>query len=192
MFGRDCSALIEAPCKMTSSDRLLFLAVTAMAGRLHLRDIGDYGPWDPTRIAYSDEQYVDLILGRIQARKVQTVEELDDALVASRGKPGSIDLYIHESLLSEVRQRWEEMRKALTLMVRTPQPVRERGARGCWRSRTHTGVWVNARYNSVGNLPGSFSRGSSGRTPGGRPGALGIPLRSLPTGSVFPLRTGCE
>jgi hypothetical protein len=95
----------------TSSDR--FFAASVMAGRLHLRDIGDYGPWDATRIGYSDERDVHLILGRIQAWKVQTVEELDVALVASRGKPGSIDLYVHGSLLTELRQRWEKMQKAL-------------------------------------------------------------------------------
>jgi hypothetical protein len=52
-----------------------FFRAAAMAGRLHLSDIGDHGPWDSSRIVYADEQELDLILQRMMVvRKVQTVD----------------------------------------------------------------------------------------------------------------------
>lgn len=90
-----------------------FFSATAMAGRLHLLDISDFGPWDSSRIVFHDEQEVDLILTRMMIRKVQTIEELDDALKASENTPGSASFHVHESLLDAAKQRWEEMHDRL-------------------------------------------------------------------------------
>ena len=70
-----------------------FFRVTALAGRLHISDLPDFGPWEVIR-------------------KVRTVEELDGAIGVSEGEPGSIGLYVHEILLNKARDRWEEMRES--------------------------------------------------------------------------------
>lgn len=54
-----------------------FFHASAMAGRLHLLDIGDFGLWQPERIAYWDEATVDSLAERMFYRKARTVEDLD-------------------------------------------------------------------------------------------------------------------
>lgn len=87
-----------------------FFSATAMAGRLHVNDIGEYASWDPARIAYIVEHDLDAILPRMVVAKVRTVAELDDLIVRSQGRPGSISMFVHEDLLGAARERWERMR----------------------------------------------------------------------------------
>ncbi len=88
-----------------------FFHATAMVGRLHLLDIGDWGSWDPARIDLVEQEYVDAISADMGAREVRTVEELDVSLQDSQGKPGSITLYFREDLLDAARERWQRMRE---------------------------------------------------------------------------------
>ena len=82
-----------------------------MAGRLHLSDLPDFDPWELSRITYTDEGEVDLILPRmVLIRKVRTVEELDEALRDSEEAAGSMGLYVRENLLEETKTRWEQAR----------------------------------------------------------------------------------
>lgn len=96
---------------------MTFFHATAMAGRLHILDVGDFGSWQPDRIAYWDEETLDSIADRMIFRKAMTVEELDAALESSRGEPGdpgplaSVTVWISEDLLDAARDRWEEMRE---------------------------------------------------------------------------------
>lgn len=82
-----------------------------MAGRLHLGDIGDHGPWYPARIAYIAERDLDAILPRMVAVKVKTAGQLDAEIARSKDRPGSIALYVHEDLLGAARAQWEKMRE---------------------------------------------------------------------------------
>lgn len=94
-----------------------FFSATAIAGRLHMLDIGDHSPWDPARIAYTREREIDMSLPRMGAVKVRTVGGLYAEISRSQGSPGSISLYVHEDLLYFARRRWERMRDDL------PQPA---------------------------------------------------------------------
>lgn len=99
--------------------QMRFFHGTAMAGRLHLLDIGDYGLWQPERIRYEDEEFLDAISARMTFQRAKTVQDLDAALESSRGKPGnlgpsgSITVWIIEDLLDAAKERWEEMRNGL-------------------------------------------------------------------------------
>lgn len=84
-----------------------------MAGHLHLLDIGDWGPWQPDRIRYDEEEVLDSIAGRLIFTKAKTVEELDAALQSSSGRPGSVTVWISEDLLDAAKERWEEMHDRL-------------------------------------------------------------------------------
>jgi len=58
-----------------------------------LLDISDWGPWQPERICYDEEEVLDHIAGRYIFAKARTVEELDATLGSSRGKPGSVTVW---------------------------------------------------------------------------------------------------
>ncbi len=91
-----------------------FFRATALAVRLHLGDLPDHGPWDSSRIVYTDEREVDLMLPRMMMmQKVRTLEELDEALKVSEKALGSESLYVHEGLLDEAKSRWEEMHESV-------------------------------------------------------------------------------
>mgnify|MGYP002400174890 CR=1 FL=1 len=90
-----------------------FFFGNAVWGCLRLRDIPDRGSWQPARIAYWDETYLDSISRlALIGQKACTVTELDDALTASRQAPGIRMLWIHEGLLDEAHRRWEDAQHA--------------------------------------------------------------------------------
>lgn len=98
-----------------------FFFAAAVWGKLRLRDIPDWGPWNPHRIAYWDEVYLDAVSHlAVTGRKVRTAAELDEVLAASRDVPGIRTLWIGEDLLDDVRRWWEEGRR------RTEQRTRAR------------------------------------------------------------------
>jgi hypothetical protein len=41
---------------MASSDR--YFPATIMGGHLHVRGIPDWGPWNPARLEWADEEFV--------------------------------------------------------------------------------------------------------------------------------------
>jgi hypothetical protein len=84
-----------------------FFFGAAAAGHLRLRDIPDGSEWDPKRIVYWDEIYIDGVSRLAQAgQKVRSAAELDDLLAASRQLPATRWLWIHEGLLDEAKRRW--------------------------------------------------------------------------------------
>jgi len=93
-------------------DRFFFGA--ALGGRLRLRDIQDWGYWNPKGLVYWDESHIDSVprLALI-GRKIWSAPELDDAIAASLDLPGIQALWIHESLVPDVRQRWKAARRAV-------------------------------------------------------------------------------
>ena len=59
---------------VTSSGR--FFPATILGGHLHVRGIPDWGPWNPSRLEWADEAFVDMLLSKDQAdRKARTREE---------------------------------------------------------------------------------------------------------------------
>ncbi len=61
---------------MASSDR--YFPATILGGHLHVRGIPDWGPWNPSRLEWADEEFVDLLLSKnIGDRKARTVRELE-------------------------------------------------------------------------------------------------------------------
>lgn len=91
-----------------------FFLGNAVWGCLRLRDIPDRGSWDPDRIAYWDETYLDGISRlALIGQKVRSMAEMDEALAASRQAPGIRMLWIHEDLLDGARRRWEAAQGAV-------------------------------------------------------------------------------
>ena len=85
-----------------------FFAAAAVWGRLVLRDIRDADSWNPERVAYWDETYLDGVSRlALAGEKVRSVPELDTAVAASRRPPGIRPLWIHEELLEEALLRWQ-------------------------------------------------------------------------------------
>ena len=83
-----------------------FFRATAVAGEMHLIDLPDWEPWEPSRIQYRDETEVEWLVraGGDKRRVIRTVAQLDAAIEES--KPAqSIYLYVHECLLDEARDR---------------------------------------------------------------------------------------
>jgi len=50
---------------VTPSDR--YFPATILGGRLHVRGIPDWGPWDPARLEWEPEEYVEVILTTMMA-----------------------------------------------------------------------------------------------------------------------------
>jgi hypothetical protein len=91
----------------TMPDR--FFPATILGGRLHILGIPDWGPWNPARLEFDDEAYVDLLLDVRQAdRKVRTLEELEAVMREPKRAP-TWNIWMHESLVDEARRLWEEM-----------------------------------------------------------------------------------
>jgi len=91
---------------MIQSDR--FFSGTILAGRLHVRDIPDRGPWDSSRIEYFTESYIDPgLVGVAGDRKARTFEELDAAIKEPMRLAPTRNVWIHESLEDEARRLWE-------------------------------------------------------------------------------------
>jgi len=92
---------------LAPSDR--YFPANILGGRLHVRGIPDWGPWDPSRLEWDDEAFVDILLSTRQAdRKVQTREELEAIMKEPKRAP-SREVWMHESLVDEARRLWEQM-----------------------------------------------------------------------------------
>jgi hypothetical protein len=64
-----------------------FFPATILGGRFHVRGIPDRGPWDPARLEWEPEEYVELMLTAMMARKVRTPKELEAAMKEPMGPP---------------------------------------------------------------------------------------------------------
>jgi hypothetical protein len=92
---------------VTPSDR--YFPATILGGHLHVRGIPDWGPWNPSRFEWADEEFVDLLLSTRQAdRKVRTREELEAVMKEPKRAP-TREVWVHESLVDEARRLREQM-----------------------------------------------------------------------------------
>jgi hypothetical protein len=92
---------------VTSSDR--YFPATILGGHLHVRGIPDWGPWNPSRLEWADEAFVDMLLSKDQAdRKARTREELEAVMTEPKRAP-SREVWMHESLVDDARWLWEQM-----------------------------------------------------------------------------------
>jgi hypothetical protein len=92
---------------MASSDR--YFPATILGGRLHVRRLPDWGPWNPARLEWDDEAFVDILLSTRQAdRKIRTREELEAVMKEPKRAP-SREIWMHENLVDEARRLWEQM-----------------------------------------------------------------------------------
>ena len=92
---------------MASSDR--YLPATILGGHLHVRGLPDWGPWNPSRLEWDDEAFVDILLSTRQAdRKVRTREELEAVMKEPKRAP-TREVWMHESLVDEAHRLWGEM-----------------------------------------------------------------------------------
>ena len=84
-----------------------FFAAAAVWGRLLLRDVPDPDCWNPERLAYWDETFLDGVSRlALTGEKIRSTAELDAALAASRRPPGIRQLWIHEDRLGDALLRW--------------------------------------------------------------------------------------
>ena len=92
-----------APCER-------FFPATILGGHLHVRGIPDRGPWDPARLEWESESFVDMFVGVDPIhRKARTREELDAVMREPRGMSPTREVWIHETLVDEARRLWEQM-----------------------------------------------------------------------------------
>jgi hypothetical protein len=92
---------------VTSSGR--FFPATILGGHLHVRGIPDWGPWNPSRLEWADEAFVDMLLSKDQAdRKARTREELEAIMKEPKRAP-TREVWMHESLVDEAHRLWEQM-----------------------------------------------------------------------------------
>ena len=92
---------------MVSSDR--YFPATILGGHLHVRGIPDWGPWDPARFEWGDEEFVDMLLSKNTGdRKARTREELEAVMKEPKRAP-TREVWMHESLVDKARRLWEEM-----------------------------------------------------------------------------------
>jgi hypothetical protein len=92
---------------VTPFDR--YFPATILGGHLHVRGIPDRGPWNPSRLEWDDEAFVDILLSTRQADcKVQTCEELEAVMKEPKRVP-TRDVWMHESLVDDARRLWEQM-----------------------------------------------------------------------------------
>lgn len=92
-----------------------FFRAVAIAGRLHLRDVGDWESWDSTALTYQSEDEARWLI-RVATglhRIARTAEDLAQAVRDSKKGPVSITLHVHAELLGEAKARWEEMQRDL-------------------------------------------------------------------------------
>ncbi len=92
---------------MASPDR--YFPATIMGGHLHVRGIPDWGPWNPARLDWADEEFVDMLLSKDPGhRKARTREELEAVMTEPKRVP-SREVWMHKSLVDEARRLWEQM-----------------------------------------------------------------------------------
>jgi hypothetical protein len=93
---------------VASSDR--YFPATILGGRLHVRGLPDWGPWNLSRLEWADEAFVDMLVGIDPIyRKAGSREELEAVMKEPRGVSPTREVWIHESLVDEARRLWEEM-----------------------------------------------------------------------------------
>jgi hypothetical protein len=93
---------------VTPPDR--YFPATIMGGHLHVRGIPDWGPWDPARLEWQGEAFVDIILSPITGdRKVRTREELEAVMSEPLKVAPTRYAWLHETLVGAARPLWEEM-----------------------------------------------------------------------------------
>ncbi len=69
----------------------------------------DWGPWNPLRLEWADEAFVDLLLSMNQAdHKARTREELEAIMKEPKRVP-TREVWMHERLTDEARRLWEQM-----------------------------------------------------------------------------------
>jgi hypothetical protein len=99
---------------VTPPDR--YFPATIMGGHLHVRGIPDRGPWDPARLEWEGEAFVDMILSPITGdRKIRTPEELEAVMKEPLGSAFTRYVWLHESLVYDARRLWEQMVAELRL-----------------------------------------------------------------------------
>jgi hypothetical protein len=85
-----------------------FFAASILGGRLHVRGIPEWGPWDVRRLKYQPEAYADAGLVQVAGnRKVRTEQELRDAVAARRGVAPARIVWILEGLEEVARLIWK-------------------------------------------------------------------------------------
>ena len=110
-------AILELPNtpgeSVTPSDR--YFPATILGGRLHVRGLPDRGLWNPSRLEWADEEFVDFLLSKDPVhRKARTREEIEAVMKEPRGVSPTREVWIHEPLVDEARRLWEEMSEALS------------------------------------------------------------------------------
>jgi hypothetical protein len=67
------------------------------------------GPWNPARLEWADEEFVDMLLSKNTGdRKARTREELEAVMKEPKRAP-SREVWMHESLVDDARRLWEQM-----------------------------------------------------------------------------------
>ncbi len=93
---------------MASSER--FFPATILGGYLQVRGIPNWGPWDPSRLEWGDEEFVAILLSKNPGdRKARTREELEAIMKEPRNVAPTREVWIHESLEDEAHRLWEQM-----------------------------------------------------------------------------------
>jgi hypothetical protein len=93
---------------VASSDR--YFPATILGGRLHIRGLPDRGSWNPTKLGWADEEFVDMFVGTDPIhRKARTREELEAVMKEPRNMSPTREVWMHESLVDEARRLWEQM-----------------------------------------------------------------------------------
>ena len=70
----------------------------------------DWGPWNPSRLEWGDEEFVDMLLSKDPVhRKARTREELEVIMKEPRNVAPTREVWMHESLQDEARRLWEQM-----------------------------------------------------------------------------------
>jgi hypothetical protein len=84
-----------------------FFATIVSRGRVHVRGIGDSGPWDRKWLRYRTEPQIDVNFNpHLGDRKVETLAELEAVIIEAVGIPMR-NVWIHEKLEEEARRLWE-------------------------------------------------------------------------------------
>jgi len=86
-----------------------FFPSTAMGGRLYVRGVGAYGPWDSAQLPYQSEDIVDQLVRSLSARKIHTLEELT-AVVRQSSLP-AVTVWIPEGSEDGVVEMWEKLQE---------------------------------------------------------------------------------
>lgn len=89
-----------------------FIGAIAVEGRLLVHNISTREPWDAARLHIQDERTVDdAIRANMADRKIATINDLDRTLRDSRKSPAEIALWVDESPVDALRERWRRDRE---------------------------------------------------------------------------------